>query len=217
MQIKKRKEEKEKIEEMLNTIKAYGITDKAVFKAMRNIPRSLFVEQKELAYEDMPLQTKRMQTISQPYTVAFMLFIANLKKGHKVLEIGTGTGWNIALIKELIGKEGEAISIEYFEELAELAKENLKKLSIDATIICSDGSEGFKLLGPYDRIIITAACPEIPKHLIGHLKDNGIIVAPVGRLFQKMIKITKEKSKIKIEDYGSFRFVPLLGKKGFRY
>jgi len=206
------------INNMISTIIRYGVKDRAVLSVMRTVPRHLFVQssERESAYLDTPLHIGEGQTISQPYTAAYMLELLKLKPGHDVLEIGTGSGWNIALIKTIIGKNGRAVSIETINSLVMFARNNLKKLDIDAHIIHDDGSMGCSDYSPYDRIIITAACPLIPVELLKQLKEGGVVVAPVGVDVQNMTRLTKTKENIKEEIFGQFRFVPLIGKYGFR-
>ncbi|MEK6936712.1 MAG: protein-L-isoaspartate(D-aspartate) O-methyltransferase [Nanoarchaeota archaeon] len=201
---------------MLEDLEIKGITDKKVLEAIKNIPRHLFVpeELKNLAYEDQALPILS-QSISQPYTVAFMLQNLNLKEKDKVLEIGSGSGWNSALIQNIT--KTKVFSVEFDKELAKFAKSNLKKAEIkNVKIIIADGNKGYKKESPYNKIIVTAACSKIPYDLIKQLKNNGILIAPIGSLYeQSMIKITKLKNEIKKENLGQFVFVPLKGKYGF--
>jgi len=162
---------------MIKDLKAKGIYDKNVLIAMEKIRRDLFVPQayKESSYEDRPLPLIKNQTISQPYTVAYMLQELELKEGLKVLEIGTGSGYNAALIAEIV-KPGRLYTIEIVKELVKLAKDNLKKAKINnVRIIEGDGSKGYEKEAKYDRIVFTASAPEIPKPLKDQLKDNGIV------------------------------------------
>src|SRR3989344_5398890 len=198
-------------------IKSKVITDKNLIKAFRAIKRELFVP-KELeaeAYLDTPLPIGKEQTISQPTTVMIMLQALQLKKGQRVLEIGSSSGYNAAIIASLI-KPGTAYTIEIIPELARLAEENLKKTKIkNARVICADGSKGYSETAPYDRIILTAGSPETPKQLLRQLKENGILLAPIGPFYaQKMLKIKKKKTGMQTEDLGDFVFVPLKGKYG---
>ncbi|MEM4248434.1 MAG: protein-L-isoaspartate(D-aspartate) O-methyltransferase [Candidatus Nanoarchaeia archaeon] len=196
-----------------------GIKDKAVLEAINKVPRHFFVPGDLLkeAYANYPLPIPGMQTISQPYTVAFMLEALELKRGQKVLEIGTGSGWNAALIAHLVGIRGKVITTEIVPELINFSKQNIKKFGLkNIKIIETDGSQGYAKEAPYDRIIVTAACLEIPIPLVEQLKERGIIVAPVGPSYnQEMIKARKVKGRLKRKSLGFFAFVPLTGKYGY--
>ncbi|MBI2565202.1 protein-L-isoaspartate(D-aspartate) O-methyltransferase [Candidatus Woesearchaeota archaeon] len=199
--------------------KSGTITNKEVLNAFLSVKRENFVleEYAEDVYEDVPLLIHEAQTISQPTTVAIMLQALEVKKGMKILEIGTGSGYNAALLGKLAGSKGSVITIEIHESLVEFAKENLKKEKItNVCVIKSDGSEGYSEESPYDRIICTAAAPKIPEALIKQLKVEGILIIPVGPLSgQHMLKLTKTKKGLEQEEIGDFIFVPLTGKFGF--
>ena len=203
---------------MIKDLKAKGIYDKNVLIAMEKIRRDLFVPQayKESSYEDRPLPLIKNQTISQPYTVAYMLQELELKEGLKVLEIGTGSGYNAALIAEIV-KPGKLYTIEIVKELVKLSRDNLKKAKVNnVRIIEGDGSKGYEKEAKYDRIIFTASAPEIPKPLKDQLKDTGIILGPVGGDYgQSMIKCKKSKKELDCQNLGGFIFVPLKGKYGW--
>ena len=193
------------------------IKNKKVIEAFKKIPREKFIkEHKDEAYGDYPLSIGEGQTISQPTTVMIMTEALELKEGNKVLEVGSGSGYQAAIISEIVGNKGKVISTEIIGKLAEFAKENIKKLNIkNVEIIKHDGSKGYEKEAPYDRIIVTAAAPKIPKLLIEQLKENGIIVAPVGNLLeQAMIKGIKNNGRLEEENLGNFMFVPLKGKYG---
>ena len=196
------------------------IKDKKVIEAFKVIPREKFIPEEYIdqAYDDCPLSIGKGQTISQPTTVMLMTEALELKKGDKVLEVGAGSGYQAAIISKIIGEKGKVITTEIVPELAELAENNIKKLKIkNSDIVHYDGSQGYKKENPYNKIIITAACPEIPSQLINQLKENGIIIAPVGDLFsQQMIKGVKKKGKLTTKSLGYFMFVPLKGKYGYR-
>ena len=193
------------------------VRDKRLIEAFLSVPREEFVlpTYRHRAYDDVALPIIAGQTISQPTTIMIMLQALEPKQDDIVLEIGAGSGYNAALLSKLVKK---VYTVEILEEVANYAKKNLEKLNIkNVEVIISDGSLGYKKAAPYDKIIVTAACPEIPKPLIDQLKDNGILVAPVGSLFeQKMLKVVKKKGKLIKQDLGEFVFVPLHGKHGFQ-
>ncbi|MBI2136830.1 protein-L-isoaspartate(D-aspartate) O-methyltransferase [Candidatus Woesearchaeota archaeon] len=191
------------------------ITDKKLLKAFSAVDREKFILPGYLseAYGDYPLPISAGQTISQPTTVMLMIQALELKKTDKVLEIGAGSGYNAAIISKLCKK---VYSIEIVEELAEFARKNLKNAGIkNVEVIHADGSLGYENEAPYDKCIITAACPEIPEPIIEQVKIDGIILAPVGIGYQKMIKARKTKTGLDRENLGEFAFVPLKGKSGF--
>ncbi len=194
------------------------IEDKKVIDAFRSIPRELFIGSGEDAYGDHPLPIGEGQTISQPTTVMIMTQALELAAGQKVLEVGTGSGYQAALIAHIVGRAGKVVTTEIVPKLAQFAKKNLRGAGIrNVEVICHDGSKGYDEQAPYDRIMITAAAPYIPKSLIDQLKDRGIVVAPVGpiHLGQEMKKITKLGSELKEKNLGEFVFVPLKGKFGY--
>ncbi len=207
----------DKRELMVEVIKKYGIKDKNVLDAMLKVPRHLFVPKnlQNQAYEDHPLNIGDNQTISQPYTTAFMLEALELKKGDKVLEIGTGSGYSSALINCLT--DSKVYTIEIIFSLSLKAEENLIKAEIkNVKIICADGSLGLKEYAPYDKILINAACPDFPEPLIDQLKNNGIIIAPIGGILsQEMIKGIKKNNKLEKQILGNFVFVKLKGEFGW--
>ncbi len=200
-----------KLKILLDELKSQGIKDKNVLNAIKDIPRHLFVpdDLQEEAYENYPLNIGYKQTISQPYTTAFMLQVLELKYEDKVLEIGTGSGWSTSLIGYIAEK---VYSIETIKELNKIANKNIKKIKLkNIKTFVGDGSKGLKKYSPYTKIIVNAACSKIPEILLKQLKDNGILVCPVGSLYeQNMLKITKIKGKIKTENIGGFIFVPLI-------
>ncbi|MBW2968659.1 protein-L-isoaspartate(D-aspartate) O-methyltransferase [Candidatus Woesearchaeota archaeon] len=192
------------------------ITNKRVLSAFKKIKREDFVVKEFIkdAYEDVPLPILQHQTISQPTTVVIMLQALDVRLGMKILEIGAGSGYNAALLSILVGKNGKVYTTEIVPELAEFAKDNLKKFK-NVEVHESDGSYGLPKLGKFDRIICTAAAKTIPKPLINQLKEGGIIVIPVGPKYgQKMIKGIKYKGKLDTDSLGNFMFVPLTGEFG---
>jgi protein-L-isoaspartate(D-aspartate) O-methyltransferase len=197
-------------EELIQKLKGRGIKEE-ILKAIEKIDRKDFVlaENLEEAYEDYPLSIGYRQTISQPFTVAFMLQELELKKGDKVLEIGTGSGWNAALISSIVGEEGKVYSVEVIEELAEKAKNKLKNYK-NVTVFDGDASRGIPEYAPYDKIILTAAPKELAEEFKEQLTNDGILLAPVGEYTQKLIKLTKKEDKFTETEKGDFIFVPLV-------
>ncbi len=202
----------ELIEEMIQTIKSYGLHDEKIFYAMRRAKRHKFLSgycPKDV-YGDNPLPIGHGQTISQPYTVAFMLYHLELKKRLNVLEIGAGSGWNAALIKEIV-ESGRVTTIEYVPELAKHAKKVLKDEGYDVELIEGNGTYGYEPNAPYDRIIVTCASPKIQEAWVKQLAEGGILIAPIGEFIQVMVKAKKENNELITRKLGNFRFVPLRG------
>ncbi len=205
-----------KLKLLIDELKEQGINDFQVLKAIEDVHRHLFIpkELEDEAYENYPLDIGHKQTISQPYTTAFMLQALELISNDKVLEIGAGSGWSTALIA-FITKPGKVYSIETIEELSTFARKNIRKVKLtNVKIITGDGSKGLKKFAPYDKIIVNAACARMPQILIEQLKENGVLVAPIGSLYeQEMVKVTKVKGKVTKEELGGFIFVPLVSEE----
>ncbi|MBN1532984.1 MAG: protein-L-isoaspartate O-methyltransferase [Spirochaetes bacterium] len=197
---------------MIATIREYGAIDRRVTDAMVKNPRHLFMPDDvplETAYGDMPVPIGRSQTISQPSTAAFMLDLLELKPGQNVLEIGTGSGWNAALVKSIVGRSGRVTTLEIDPVLFLEAWRLMERLGIDVDVRCCDGSRGFPEHAPYDRIVVTCAAPRLFEPWIGQLEVGGIIVAPVGVYVQEMIRGIRGRRGLAVETHGSFRFVPM--------
>jgi protein-L-isoaspartate(D-aspartate) O-methyltransferase len=196
---------------------ARGVYDERVIEAMRKVRRHLFVEDAlyHQAYNDHPLPIGDKQTISQPYIVAFMTQSLNLKGDEKVLEIGTGSGYQAAVLAELAFS---VYSIERISSLAKNAKRILQALEYyNVFIKISDGTEGWKSEAPFDGIIVTAASPDVPHLLKDQLKDGGRIIIPIGDLFsQNLLRVTRKGNRFIEENLLMCRFVPLIGKYGFQ-
>ncbi len=223
---------------LLAELEKEGVLNKEeIREAFEKVDRKNFVpkEYQENAYINEPIAISFGQTVSQPYTVAFMLDALDLKKGQKVLDVGTGSGWAAALLAKIVGSKGKVITIERVEELYEFAKQRLKKYK-NVKQVLGDGSKGYEKEAPYDRITVAAASPDVPKPLFDQLKESGILLIPIGgdlcktkdikpmgnsrflystSYKQKMLKIKKVKGKMKINNLGEFVFVPLIGKCGF--
>lgn len=187
-----------------------GIKDSRVIKAISEVPRELFVPKdlKRLAYQDSPLPIGNKQTISQPFIVAFMTESAQLDQNSKVLEIGTGCGYQAAILSKLCKA---VYSIELLKSLGEEAAVRLNKLGYkNIHLLIGDGYQGWPENAPFDAIIVTAAPEEIPQIFINQLKEGGRLIIPIGTFAQKLVRITRLKNKIKKENLMSVRFVPMV-------
>lgn len=209
-------------------VRQHILRSKEVIEAFRRAPRYNFLpeELRQYAAIDEPIPIGYGQTVSAPHMVAIMDEELELKVGQKVLEVGAGSGWHAATVAELVAptdqpKEswGHVYTIEIVPELAQMARINIEKngYSDRVTVIEGDGSLGYEEKAPYDRILVTAAAPEVPKPLIQQLKTGGILLIPVGaiRFYQTLIKVRKEDG-IRMEDLGGVAFVPLRGKYGHK-
>lgn len=194
-----------------------GIKDKAVLKAINSIPRHFFFDKifDQHAYEDKAFPIDAGQTISQPYTVAFQTQMLQVKPGDKILEIGTGSGYQACVLVELGAK---VYTIEYQKKLYQKAIRFLPKLGYQPHMYQGDGSKGMPRFAPYDGIIVTAGAPSVPEELIQQLKIGGRLVIPVGNNdIQSMVLIQKvDENKIKKKQFDNFSFVPLRGDKGWK-
>ncbi|MDA8083270.1 MAG: protein-L-isoaspartate(D-aspartate) O-methyltransferase [Nitrospiraceae bacterium] len=205
-------------EEMVrNQLVARGIGDLRVLKAMRDVPRHLFIEEslRETAYYDMALPTADGQTISQPYMVAVMTELLELRGAEKVLEIGTGSGYQAAILAEL---SGQVFTMERLGTLAEKAAARLRSLGYERiSVTTGDGTLGLPEEAPFDRIIVTAGTPEVPEPLIGQLAPDGILVAPVGERFsQILVKLIRTPQGLRSTYHTPCVFVPLVGAFGWK-
>jgi protein-L-isoaspartate(D-aspartate) O-methyltransferase len=190
-----------------------GITNKAVLAAIRTVPRHLFLESsfEQYAYQDKPFPIGAGQTISQPYTVAFQTEQLGVSAGDTVLEVGTGSGYQAAILCEM---EIKVYSIERIKELFDASSQLLKRLHYNITQKYGDGYTGMPAYAPFDGIVVTAGAPYVPKALMQQLKVGGRLVIPVGEDSQVMNVITRvTEKKYKKEEKGLFRFVPLLKEK----
>ncbi len=202
-------------EEMVKTqVEKRGIRNSRVLSAMRKVPRHLFVPEtfRSVAYMDQPLPIGEGQTVSQPYIVALMTELAEIEEGEKVLEVGTGSGYQAAVLLEMTPK---VYSIEINPKLAEFARRNLRKAGCSRVrTVVGDGYQGWPDAAPFDAILVTAAPDHIPQPLLDQLAEGGVLVVPVGsrRSVQTLTKIRKKEGKILTEKSHLVSFVPLIRK-----
>ena len=194
-------------------IEARGVRDARVLRAMRAVPRHRFIpeSQSAYAYDDRPLPIGHRQTISQPYIVALMSELADLKPGDTVLEVGTGSGYQAAVLAEMGMK---VFSIEIIEPLAKEAKATLDELGYGkrVTVRHGDGYAGWPEHAPFDAVIVTAAPPKIPEPLKQQLEVGGRLVIPVGKHYQSLLRVTRTKEGFREHSVIPVRFVPMTGK-----
>lgn len=193
-----------------------GIKDPSVLAAMRSAPRHLFLpsEYQDHAYDDGPLPIGCDQTISQPYMVALISEVAELTGHERILEVGTGSGYQSMVLACLAA---QVYSVERIEELHHRARAALDSLGItNCSLRCGDGSEGWAEVGPFDVIVVTAAMPGIPRPLLGQLTSDGRLVAPIGHYeLQTLVRIRRRNGHWNEEYFGECRFVKMVGKHGF--
>lgn len=193
-----------------------GIKDERVLAAIQKVPRHVFFENAllEHAYQDKAFPIGEGQTISQPYTVAFQTEKLEIKPGDKVLEIGTGSGYQACVLLEM---GATVFTIEYNRKLYEMTRELLPKMGYKPYFFFGDGSKGLPAKAPFNKIIVTAGAPVIPTALTEQLTDGGILIIPVGdREKQVMVRVRKKQDKLLQEEFANFAFVPLLGESGWR-
>jgi len=198
----------EMVEEQIVT---RGVKDSLTLKSMRKVARHLFIPENlhRYAYYDEPLPIGENQTISQPYIVAIMTELLQLKGGEKVLEIGTGSGYQAAVLAEIAA---EVYTIEIVDLLCDRARDLLEEMGYEnIQVHCADGYQGWPEAAPFDAVIVTAAPDHIPEPLLEQLKIGGRLVLPVGDGYQELVRITKTKSGIKRENIIPVRFVPMTG------
>jgi protein-L-isoaspartate(D-aspartate) O-methyltransferase len=201
--------------QLIDSLRYKGIRDEKVLKAMEEVPRHFFFDSSFLkfAYEDKPFPIGAGQTISQPYTVAFQTELLNVEKGDKILEIGTGSGYQ-ACILTLLG--AKVFTIERIKSLYQKSKSFLAEMEYNSIkVFYGDGYKGLPAFAPFDKILVTAAAPIIPQPLKEQMKNGGMLVLPLGggdvQIMTRIIKISD--NEYKTEDHGLFRFVPLLAEK----
>lgn len=199
---------------LIEEVRSKGIRDEKVLSALEAVPRHYFMDSSflEMAYQDKPFPIGSGQTISQPYTVACQTELLMVEKGMKVLEIGTGSGYQACVLEKMGAR---VFSIERHHSLYLRAKELLAKMNYKVRVFYGDGYKGLPAYAPFDRIIVTAAAPYLPDALLQQTKKGGIIVIPVGagdtQVMKRITRINEEDTRE--ERFGYFRFVPLLGSK----
>jgi len=201
---------------LVKKLREKGIHDGAVLAAVGKVPRHVFFENALIdhAYQDKAFPIGEGQTISQPYTVAFQSEKLEIRPGDRVLEIGTGSGYQACILMELGAK---VYTIEYNRNLYERAKDFLPRLGYKPYFFYGDGSKGLPSKAPFDKIIVTAGAPVVPTALTDQLAEGGIMVIPVGgRDKQSMLQLRKEKGKLIKKEFANFAFVPLLGEQGWK-
>ena len=196
---------------LVDSLRKKGIADERVLAAIDAVPRHFFLDSAfaDLAYADKALPIEREQTISQPFTVAFQTQLLQVQKRDRVLEIGTGSGYQAAILGKM---EARVFTVERQEALYQEAKKRLADFGF-ANVRCyfRDGTKGLREFAPYDKIIVTAGAAEVPQPLLEQLKIGGSLVIPVGLRSQKMLRITKKsETEYQEEDFGDFRFVPFI-------
>ncbi|MDD5571888.1 MAG: protein-L-isoaspartate(D-aspartate) O-methyltransferase [Bacteroidales bacterium] len=196
---------------LVEEIKRKGIDDKAILTAIEKIPRHLFIDSSflQFAYQDNPFPIGHGQTISQPYTVAFQTWLLKVKRGDKIMEVGTGSGYQACVLLELGAK---VFTVERIKALFDKVKVFLPSIGYEPRFFFGDGYQGLPTFAPFDKIIVTAGAPSIPTALIRQLKVGGILVIPVGKNdVQVMTSVTKtSETTYETKECGMFRFVPLL-------
>ena len=201
---------------LVDTLREKGIRDERVLEAFSIVPRHLFIDTalEDKAYQDTALPIGKDQTISQPYTVARQTELLEVMPGERVLEIGTGSGYQAAILCEL---GAQVYSVERHAELYERAREILRDLGYSVRLKLGDGTLGWSAYAPYDAIVVTAGAPVVPDDLVEQLNVNGRLVVPVGDADrQVMLRIIKiRKGEFEQEEFRDFKFVPLIGKKGW--
>ncbi|MGD8800625.1 MAG: protein-L-isoaspartate(D-aspartate) O-methyltransferase [Desulfobacterales bacterium] len=211
------KYERQRDDMVSHQLKARGIIDPSVLEALHTVPRHLFVSEalRDQAYGDYPLPIGEQQTISQPYIVAEMTQALELGKDDRVLEIGTGSGYQAAILAEIVFR---VYTIERIRALYIQARKLLDRLNYHNIIMrCSDGTTGWQDESPFDAIIVTAGAPEVPGKLIDQLAVGGRMIVPVGNQHsQDLIKITKDEDGIHRSNLGGCRFVKLIGAQGWK-
>ncbi|MEK7671777.1 MAG: protein-L-isoaspartate(D-aspartate) O-methyltransferase [Bacteroidota bacterium] len=203
------------IQEMIALLKDRGITDARILRSMSTVKRHLFVPEPftNRAYDDSALPIGKQQTISQPYTVAFMTQVLGVKAGDKILEVGTGSGYQAAVLAEMGAK---VFTIERHIELLSSARKIIDRLGYRIASKAGDGTVGWNEFAPFNGIIVTAGAPDVPQPLLKQLDDGGKLVIPVGDLeTQNLLVVTRNGERFERKEIYGFKFVPLIGKMGW--
>jgi protein-L-isoaspartate(D-aspartate) O-methyltransferase len=200
--------------------RADRIRSEEVAAAMRAVRREDFMPDnlRHVAYADRPQDIGQGQTISAPHMVAIMVEAMRARVGHRVLEVGGGSGYHAAVMAQMVAPGGHVYTVERLEPLAERARANLERagLSDIVTVVLGDGSCGWSEFAPYDRISVACAAPDVPEPMLRQLNDGGMLLIPVGaRYVQELVRVTRVKTKFRREGLGGCVFVPLVGKCGF--
>ncbi|KYK21215.1 protein-L-isoaspartate O-methyltransferase [Thermoplasmatales archaeon SM1-50] len=209
--------EKEKQRLVTQLIDQGYIKTDEIKQGFLKVPREEFIpnSMKDFSYVDTPLDIGNGQTISAPHMVVIMCEALDIKKGQKILEIGTGSGYHAAIVAQLVGRTGQVYTIERFESLAKKAKKNLEQTGCTNVIVeVGDGSCGLPEYQPYDRIYVTCAAPCVPQPLIDQLQDPGKLLIPVGNMYCELTLLEKTEGHTIAQHLGGCVFVPLVGKYG---
>lgn len=199
---------------LVEEVRVKGIRNEEVLSALQAVPRHFFLDSSfvEIAYQDKPFPIGAGQTISQPYTVAFQTELLQVEKGCKVLEVGTGSGYQACVLAEMGAR---VFTIERHHSLYRKTKQLLHEMKYTIKLFFGDGYEGLPAFAPFDRILVTAAAPQVPRKLLDQLKTGGMMVIPLGKGdTQIMTRVVKHgDDELEKQEFGHFRFVPMLGDK----
>ncbi|MFP4065285.1 MAG: protein-L-isoaspartate(D-aspartate) O-methyltransferase [Bacteroidales bacterium] len=199
---------------LVEGVRAKGIRNEEVLNALQAVPRHFFLDSSflEIAYQDKAFPIGSGQTISQPYTVAFQTELLQVEKGNKVLEVGTGSGYQACVLAEMGAR---VFTIERHRSLYRKTKQLLNEMKYSIKLFYGDGYEGLPAFAPFDRILVTAGAPQLPRKLLDQLKIGGVMVIPLGeRDTQVMTRVVKHgHDELEKQEFGYFRFVPMLGDK----
>ena len=198
---------------LVKELEEKGIDDRDVLRAIEEVPRHIFLDGAflEYAYQDRAFPIDSGQTISQPYTVARQSSLLQVKRSHRILEVGTGSGYQAAVLDRM---RGRVVSVERHKKLYEKARYVLERYGFKVRCLFGDGYEGAPAFAPFDRILVTCGAPDIPDSLLDQLAPGGLMVVPVGEEEQRMKLVQKDaEGRVSVEDYGAFWFVPMIDRK----